>query len=82
MSASTQLWITDKTGRKMFNTLCSTQYASSERRNLERHIAQARATPTRYSFMDVATAHIVQVDSEPVQDIAMTDDELLTALGV
>lgn len=77
---TTTIYLTDKTGRKMFNTLCSTQYASSERRNLERHIAQAKATPERYSFLDVETVRIVQVDANPLPD--MTDDEILAELGV
>lgn len=75
---TTQIYITDKNDKRHFNTLCSTAYASSERRNLERHIAQAKATPDRYSFLDVATMRIVQFDAEPV--LNMTDDEILSAL--
>ncbi len=80
LPGTTEIYLTDKNGKKSFKTLCSTQYASSERRNLERHIAQAKATPARYSFMDVGTMQIVQVDAETLPD--MSDDELLTALGV
>ena len=79
LSGTTTIYLTDKNGNKHFNTLCSTVYASSERRNLERHIAQAKATPALYSFMDVATMRIVQIDADTLPD--MTDDELLNELN-
>lgn len=80
LAGTTQIFLTDKNGKKHFNTLCSTAYASPERRNLERHIAQAKATPARYSFLDVATMRIEQVDADAVP--YMTDDEILAELGV
>ncbi len=80
LTGTTTIYLTDKNGKKHFNTLCSTTYASSERRNLERHIAQAKATPERYSFMDVASIRIEQIDAEPLPE--MTDDEILAELGV
>lgn len=58
---TTQLYITDKNGVSHFRTICSTQFASSERRNLQRHIDQAKATPLRYSFLDVESLRIVEV---------------------
>lgn len=77
MSKSAQIWITDKNGGKHFNTVCSEVYLAPERRNLERHIAQAAKYPAQYKFLDLATARIV-TDA----DCAMSDDELLAALGV
>ena len=79
LPGTTAIYLTDKDGKRHFSTLCSTQYASSERRNLERHIAQAKATPARYSFMDVGTMQIGQVDADVLP--AMTDDQLLAELG-
>lgn len=78
LPGTTKIYLTDKTGRKIFNTLCSTQYASSERRNLERHIMQAKATPSRYSFLDVATIHIEQIDADA---FTASDDALLAELN-
>lgn len=80
LPGTTQIYLTDKNGKQCFNTLCSTAYASSERRNLERHLAQAKATPARYSFLDVETMRIVQVDADTLPD--MTDDEILAELGI
>lgn len=80
LANTTQIYLTDKNGYVGFKTLCPTVYAASERRNLERHIMQARATPARYSFLDVASVRVVQVDANAMPD-SMTDDEILTALG-
>lgn len=77
------VYITDKSGKRFFNTLCSTEYASSEIRNLERKLEQAKQIPELYRFLDIATARIVQdgiakVSAEENAD--MTIDELLAAL--
>lgn len=80
IKGTSQLWITDKTGRESFKTLCSTAYASSERRNLQGHINAAAKNPKAYGFLDVATARIVQVDADALPDTS--DDEILQELGV
>lgn len=73
------VYITDKTGRKMWNTTASPMSTMSEVRNLSRHIEQARKYPEHYKFLDVATA-VVMVDGQaPVE---MSDEELLAELGV
>ena len=53
-----QIWVTDKSGRKMWNTICSPHYVAPERRNLERHLARATQYPKEYAFLDIATARI------------------------
>lgn len=80
LACTSTLYITDKTGRESFKTLCSTQYASSERRNLQGHINAAIKNPKAYRFLDIATARIVQVDADILP--VMTDDEILAELGV
>ena len=82
MTSST-VCISDVTGKKYFNTLCSAKYASSEIRNMGRHLEQAKKHPLQFRFLDIPTAHIL-LDGKPISPIAfnMTDDELLTALGV
>jgi hypothetical protein len=60
----TELWITDKTGQKMFKTTCSTQYKSSEERNLVRHIEQACKYPDQYKFLDIDSVRIEQRNYE------------------
>lgn len=60
MSATTRLYITDKTGAKYFRTTCSTAYKDSEVRNLGRHLINANKNPAAYSFLDLETARIVE----------------------
>ena len=59
LTETIQVYITDKTGKKYFKTLCGTAYAQSEVRNMQRHLDQANAHPAAYKFLDVASATIV-----------------------
>lgn len=75
------VYITDKTGKKMFDTMASPMSINSEVKNLIRHIENAHKYPTQYKFMDIATAQVM-VDGEPYgAQSDMSDDELLAALG-
>ena len=58
---TTYLYITDKTGMRFFRTTCATEYKDSERRNLERHLNNAKKQPEAYKFLDIVTARIVEV---------------------
>ncbi len=80
---TTQVYITDKTGKKFFNTLCSEQYHMSEVRNLTKKIEQAKAQPDHYKFLDLETA-VVMKDGSPLFSHFddMTDSQLLAELGV
>lgn len=73
------VYLTDKSGKKMWDTTASPMSTDSEIRNLKRHLEMAAKHPARYSFLDLATARIM-VDGEPL--IEMSDDELLAELGV
>ena len=57
---TTCLYITDKTGKKFFKTLCSTTYKEYEHRNLRRHLDSARKQPMHYRFLDIDSAEIVE----------------------
>lgn len=76
MSETTTLYISDKTGKKFWNTVCSTEFKAPEIRNLERHLCQAKNHPVVYSFLDYDTARIYE-NGQPM----MTDDELLADLA-
>jgi hypothetical protein len=71
--------ITDKSGRKMWNTMASPMSTPSEIRNLKRHLEAAAKHPEMYPSLDLATAAIA-VDGEPL--VEMSDNELLAELGV
>jgi hypothetical protein len=59
-TTTAQLCITDKTNKKFYKVLCSQQYKSSEHRNLQRHLDNAKQYPDAYTFLDVETAHIIE----------------------
>ena len=59
LSKSTEVYITDKTEKPMFKTLCATAYYESEVRNLHRKLIEAEKYPEAYKFLDLDTARIV-----------------------
>lgn len=61
MGDTTFLYITDKNVGKLFRTTCSTAYKASEIRNLQHHLDNAKKYPKSYTFLDLPTAHIVEV---------------------
>lgn len=63
MKNTTNVYITDKNNGKHFNTICSSDYAMSEVRNLERKLSQARECSESFHFLDIDTAEVV-VDGE------------------
>jgi hypothetical protein len=74
-----QLYITDKTGNKFWNTSVSAEWSQGERNNLNRHLQAIKNGNRNYAFVDAATATIVEVVEE-TDECQMTDDELLAAL--
>ena len=80
---TTQVYITDKTGNKFFNTICSEQYHMSEVRNLTKKLDQAKARPDLYKFLDLESATVMK-DGSPLSShfADMTDSQLLAELGV
>lgn len=78
---STQVYITDKTGKRFFNTNCSVEYKQPEIRNLQRHLDQAKKYPQHYHFLDIPTARIVDESAGDI-DFNMPDEQLLKELGL
>lgn len=79
MTAS-NLHITDKTGIKVFRTVCSTAYIEPEIRNLQRTLKEAKQNPEAYKFLDLETAHLV-VNGKVFREYSeLTDDEILKEL--
>ena len=76
LQGTTELWITDKTGKESFKTLCSTEYHTSELRNLQQHVDYAKKRPELYNFLDVNSMEIVVRHA----DEQKSDEELLAEL--
>lgn len=78
------IYITDKTGRKGWNTSVTYGYHQGEQRNLSRHLANIKAGAAGCSTFDPATARLVievdgvEIDSDPAA--GPSDDELLSEL--
>ncbi len=74
------VYITDKTGKKGFNTVASPMSTMSEIRNLKRHIEQVKRHPEHYKSFDVDSM-VLMIDGVPYGEPQnMTDDELLAKL--
>lgn len=73
MTATTKIWITDKTGKKFWNTSCSTEYMASEYRNMRARLKNAYDCPAEYKFLDVETAEIKMVHGEIVNGEFVAD---------
>ena len=69
-----KMYITDKMGLQHFRTDVTAGYASGERNNLKRHLANAQAG--KYAFIDAETARMIEV----VDEGEMSADEILDAL--
>ncbi len=76
------IYITDKSGRKMWNTTASPMSTMSEIKNMQRHLTAAAKHPEHYRNLDLATAVIMLDGTVYGEALTMTDEELLTALGV
>jgi len=87
---SVNVYITDKTGKKRYNTTCGRMFAMSEVRNLRLKLEQAKKYPSHFHFLDVDSARVVipenigdaGIPCIPVTGIetTMTNDELLSEL--
>jgi len=76
------IYITDKSGRKMWNTTASPMSTQSEIKNLKRHLEMAAKHPAHYPSLDLATA-VLMLDGETYGEaLTISDDELLSELGV
>ena len=73
--------ITDKTGRRFFNTEASPMSTASEIKNLSRHLELIKAKKEAYAFVDADSA-VLMLDGAPYKtlDDLMSDDDLLAEL--
>lgn len=88
MSDWHNIYITDKTGAKFFNTTASPMSTMSEIRNLKRHVEQAKAYPHMYydAGIDVPSM-VLMLDGTPWEaqyegPLDMDADALLAELGL
>lgn len=79
MDLTVNLYLTDSSGKKYWNTVCGWGYHQGELANLRRRLANAKRG--MYRFLDSATVRLVEVYPE-VESVAMTDAEILSALGL
>lgn len=67
------VYITDKTGEKRFNTIASPSSTMSEIRNLQSHLREAKKRPQMYKFLDIESA-MIMIDGEQYKESLTTDD--------
>lgn len=83
--AAIDIYITDHTGKRHFNTNVTDEYSSGERRNLARHLEMIKMRHPAYAKVpvDPDTARIECDPPEPARRTIedMLDDELLRELG-
>lgn len=80
MNNTITMWITDKTGKEFFKTICGRGYHEGELRNLQGHLINARNQPAHYKFLDIDTA-VIKIDGLTYSQIDLEDEELLRKLG-
>lgn len=75
------IYITDKTGKKFWNTSVSAAWSSGERRNLTKHLDAIKSNHPSYAKcnIDAETARIVE-ESDRFDLPPITDDQLLSEL--
>ena len=76
------IYITDRTGRKFWNTRVAAGFAAGERNNLARHLAMIQARRPAYDKCGVhpTSAHIVEEMEDHEKIEQMSDDVLLQEL--
>ena len=76
------VYITDKTGKKFFNNISSPMATIGAIRDLSRHIENSKKYPAQYHFLDIPTAQVM-VNGVPYgYENNMSADELLAELGM
>ena len=75
------IYITDKSGNKFFNTDASPMATASEIKNLTRHLDKIKASVKGYEFADSQTATMM-LDDTPYKAMSeiLDDDDLLLEL--
>lgn len=76
------IYITDKTGKKFFNTTASPMSTMSEIRNIARHLDGIKSGNKLYDKIGVdSSTAVLMLDDSPYQTMDdILDDDLLTEL--
>lgn len=76
------VYITDKTGQKFFNTQASPMSTMSEIRNLTRHLDAIKANSNQYAKVGIdSETAVLMLDGEEYKSIdSILDDDLLEEL--
>jgi predicted pyridoxine 5'-phosphate oxidase superfamily flavin-nucleotide-binding protein len=81
-----QIYITDKSGKRFWNTEVTAAFASGERANFAKRLAAIKSGSKAFSFIHSASARIVEelshYDEIPANIEAMSDEELLAEIGI
>jgi hypothetical protein len=79
MNNTINLYITDKTGKKFWNTSCGAGYSSGERHNLKQHLARIKEGHKAYAKcgVDRETARLV----EPADELDMSPEAMMKWLA-
>jgi hypothetical protein len=77
-----QIFITDKTGQRFWNTNVAAGFAQGERKNLSRHLAMIKSRHPSYAKcgIDAETARLVEEPDANDTAPDMSDEELLAEL--
>jgi hypothetical protein len=76
-----QIYITDKNGKRHWNTHVSAGWAAGERNNIARHLAAIKLNDPAYAACGIDPATAKMVEELDKDEIELTDDELLAALA-
>lgn len=52
------VYLTDKSGKKMFTDICGASFIDSAKRGIQKHLDNAKKNPDLYSFIDLDTCEI------------------------
>lgn len=76
-----EIWITDHSGKKFWNTSASSLGTQAELRNMQRRLDQIMKNGGYMPEIDSTTAGIM-LDGKPFGTREMSDDEILPELGM
>ena len=70
MNTTVNLYLTDKTGKRFWETLCGAGYSSGERHNLQRHLAAIKSGHAAYAKVPIDRESARLVDESEGVDLS------------
>lgn len=64
------MYLTDKTGKRLWETHCGAGYSGGERRNLEGHLARIKAGHKAYAKVEIDRESARLIDENDVPDFS------------